>query len=435
MSPPRTSGDWWTTVSDEGAVALWARSGAMALTTDATGTPSPQGAGAAASLQRSLCVVADLTQQRTTATVALPGVELLGERAAITGWRRTPGSTVGGATRSLLAADSWWVLALARASDHDLVPALIEAGGAPDVWSAVARWSATRTAADAVERAQLLGLAAAVIPGGSADDPQRDHRRGSAVTITHGGRRPTRAPHPLVLDLSALWAGPLCAHLLGLGGATVVKVESTRRLDGARTGAAAFYDLLHAGHDSVTVDLSDHAGRRQLAALIERADVVIDSSRPRAMRQLGIDVLACVARGVIWTSITAYGRTGPWSERVGFGDDVAAAAGLVAELDGVPVPVGDATADPLAGARAAAETAAALLDDSGALIDVSMRDVARAAAAPGRVATVTPSAAGWVAHCDGQSYPVLPPTARRPSGNAAAPGAHNARHLTAMATV
>ena len=41
-------------------------------------------------------------------------------------------------------------------------------------------------------------------------------------------------PHPLVVDLSALWAGPLCAHLLGLAGARVVKVESLGRPDGAR---------------------------------------------------------------------------------------------------------------------------------------------------------------------------------------------------------
>ncbi|GAB2869516.1 CoA transferase [Nocardioides pacificus] len=51
-------------------------------------------------------------------------------------------------------------------------------------------------------------------------------------------------------------AGPLCAHLLGLDGARVVKVESTTRPDGARRGPAAFFELLHAGHAQLTLDLA-----------------------------------------------------------------------------------------------------------------------------------------------------------------------------------
>jgi hypothetical protein len=152
------------------------------------------------------------------------------------------------------------------------------------------------------------------------------------------------------------------------------------------------------------------------------------------MQQLGIYVAAYVERGLIWTSITAYGRTGPWDNRVGFGDDVAAAAGLVAELDGVPVPVGDAIADPLAGARAAAETSAALLRTTGRLIDVSMRDVAHGATGDrGGPATVMSTSAGWIVDVDGRRHPVLAPTARPVAGEAAPPGAHNHQHLTALA--
>jgi hypothetical protein len=405
----------------------------MALTTDAAGTPSPRGAEAAAELQRSLTSTAELSERRTGAPVVLPGVELLGERAAITGMRRTPGGTVGGATRTLRAAAGWWVLAIARPDDYELVAALTETAGGGDPWDVLASWSATQPAAAAAERAQLLGLAAADVPTGTGADPQLAHRGGVPVRRMEGGARPRRAVAPLVVDLSSLWAGPLCAHLLGLGGAHVVKVESSRRLDGARHGAAEFYDLLHAGHDSVTVDLTTARGRAQLADLIAGADVVIESSRPRAMRQLGVDVAACVDAGVIWTSITAYGRTGPWSDRIGFGDDVAAAAGLVAELDGVPVPVGDAIADPLAGARAAAETAAALLSDNGRLIDVSMCDVAREAAGRESAATVARYDEGWVVRGNGgEEHRVGQPVARRPTGVAAAPGAHNDRYLAAM---
>jgi len=58
--------------------------------------------------------------------------------------------------------------------------------------------------------------------------------------------------------------------------------------------------------------------------------------------------------GIVWIGLTAYGRTGPWSNAVGFGDDCAAAAGLVVrDGDDRPMFVGDALADPVAGLMAA----------------------------------------------------------------------------------
>ena len=78
--------------------------------------------------------------------------------------------------------------------------------------------------------------------------------RGSASRAGHAGvvRSPLgeAAPRPdpaglIVVDLSALWAGPLCGDLLARAGATVVKVESTQRPDGARRGPAEFFDLLN----------------------------------------------------------------------------------------------------------------------------------------------------------------------------------------------
>jgi crotonobetainyl-CoA:carnitine CoA-transferase CaiB-like acyl-CoA transferase len=324
------------------------------------------------------------------------------------------------------------VISLTRPADADLVTALVRAEIDGDVWSVVSRWVAGRSADAAADRAQLLGLAAAVLP---SPKNTREPPRRSPVVAHRGGRR-TRSRTPLVVDLSALWAGPLCASLLGYTGAEVVKVEDVRRPDGARFGSSEFYDLLHAGHRSVAFDFASSGARRQLADLVHSADVVIESSRPRALRQLGIDAHAAVGRGTIWTSITAYGRSGPWSNRVGYGDDVAAAAGLVAELDGVPVPCGDAVADPLAGAHAAAATAAALLDDSGYLLDVSMRDVAAAAAAiVGEPGAVLGSAeAGWTVTWEAGSCPVAPPTARPVVGCAATPGADNDAILGARTT-
>src|SRR5207253_494271 len=79
-----------------------------------------------------------------------------------------------------------------------------------------------------------------------------------------------------------------------------------------------------------------------------------EASRPRALEALGIDAAALVRSGPqVWVSITAYGREGDGRNRVGFGDDVAAAGGAIVEDDG-PCFCADALADPLAGMFAAA---------------------------------------------------------------------------------
>jgi hypothetical protein len=308
-----------------------------------------------------------------------------------------------------------------------------------DPWREVEAWSQHQSVESAVDRAQLLGLAAAAIPEPGRPDPldtQAASRDSRMVIASRGGVRTRHVARARVIDLSSLWAGPLCTSLLGLAGAEVIKVESTHRLDGARSGPAQFYDLLHAGHASVTLDLRSTVGVESLRALIDSADVVVESARPRALLQMGIDAATATARGVIWTSITAYGRCGPWSDRVGFGDDVAAAAGLVAKVDGTPVPVGDAVADPLAGVHAAAATAAALRSGYGYLLDVSMRDTARAAALIAEEpATMVRSSDGtWAVEWESGSALVADPVSRAPSRQAARAGHDNDRLMSGLVT-
>jgi hypothetical protein len=402
----------------------WARSGAMALTGRSDGPALPAPGRPASAVRGALLLLEGLVRARggTVAAAPLwPDVSLLGERAALAGLRRRGPLSPGGAYRPLATSDGWLGLSLARPTDHEAVPALVERDAVGDSWQAVAAWAATTTSAEAAARAQLLDLPGAEVAiGGRYDDEQARSRGGAApapVLTTAGTavRRP-RGGRPLVVDLTALWAGPLCAHLLGLSGADIVKVESRSRPDGARSGPAHFFDLLHHGHASVSLDFASAVGRAQLHALIEQADVVLESSRPRALRQLEVSAEDVVAGGGIWASITAYGRNGPWANRVGFGDDVAAAAGLVALEDGVPLPCGDALADPLTGVHTAVAVAAALLDDTSHLVDVSMRDVASS--------TLAPSAAG--AH-----EAAAPPRSRVPAGVAEALGASNDRFTTA----
>jgi hypothetical protein len=361
----------------------WADSGALALTGRPDGPPLPppgDPAGAAAHLLALWRAATAARCGRLPAAAAAADVRLLGERAALAGLSRRGDVSCGGATRLLPAADGWVALALAREDDRALVPALL-GGAVPtgDPWADVAAWLRGQPADAAVERAWLLGLAAASVPS---------HRPAPAGPVPPGAVRPGVVQHvggprpgcarPRVLDLTSLWAGPLAGHLLHLAGCDVVKVETAARPDGARRGTPAFFDLLNAQKRCITVDLAD---TDLLRRLVRAADVVLEGSRPRALAQLGVDAAAAAAAGTIWASITAHGRDVAGGMRPGFGDDVAAGAGLVAADDDGPVFCGDALADPLAGLATAAAVGLALLRDTGALIDVSMHDVARIAAA------------------------------------------------------
>lgn len=388
----------------------WALSGAMALTGRPDG-PVRVAPGGPASWVRAAAEVIGAGRALSDWGA------LLGERAACAGFSRNAPRSVGGAYRSLPAADGWLGLSLARDSDRELVPALTEAPLNGDPWLAVQRWLSGVPVARAAERAQLLGLPASIV----ATAPAPAQR--PAVAVTVGGRRTSRRDRPVVVDLSSLWAGPLCAHLLGLAGARVVKLESRRRPDGARLGPARFYDLLHGGHESVAVDFDRPDGRVALARLVAWADVVIESSRPRALQQLGLDASQYVATGTVWVAISAYGRNRP--EYVGFGDDVAAAAGLVVDDGNGPYPVGDAIADPLAGVTAAAAAVTALAAGRGCLLDVSMRDVAaRTAALPVDDAAVIHRSDGWWVATGGELVPVRPPRVRPAVVRAPDLGAH-----------
>jgi len=270
----------------------------------------------------------------------------------------------------------WLAMNLARRSDVDLLAAWMRRDWEGPPWDAVPRALEGMTADDAVERAQLLGIPAAV-----AVSPTTDPR---AVTVTEG-TTPQGTRH--VVDLSALWAGPLCARLLGTRGVPVVKVEHVGRPDGARAGAPEFWDRLNGQKHEVTLDFASGSGRAALDALLDEASVVVTSARPRAIDQLGLGLRERVDRaGLVWVSITGYGRETKWRDRVAFGDDAAVAGGLAvaAGAEDAPVFAGDAPADPLAGLTGALAAASALEERRGAVIDVSMRDVVAMALAAGR---------------------------------------------------
>ncbi|TDD91793.1 CoA transferase [Actinomadura darangshiensis] len=400
-NPGRTSG-----TAPEACAAAWAASGVVELSGCADGPPLlPPGRAAPAAGEMAARFAA------ATGAPALNGARLLSERAAFTGHRRRGRVSPGGACRLLPAADGWAAVSCARPDDPALLGALAGADAGDDPWPAVEGWLHAHTGAELAERAELLGVAAGpvrVSPGG-------------ARVPAPASLRPVK--DALVVDFSALWAGPLCAHLLGLAGARVVKVETPSRPDGARHGDPGFYRLLHAGHRSVVLDPATTAGRRAMAALVEAADIVIEASRPRALARFGLDAEAAAAAGTTWVSITANGRA---SGRVGFGDDVAAGAGLVCrDADLRPLFCGDAIADPLTGLTAAV-LAAAAPPGGGMLWDVSMSDVVAATLDPHPPAESVPALAhgdGWAIETEHGIEPVQAPVRREPAGDAPAMGA------------
>jgi hypothetical protein len=302
----------------------------------------------------------------------LDALALLGERAAHMGlWRRGT-TSCGGSCRLLGSGNGYLAVSLARDEDFDAIPAWLELDGtpanAPAAWSAVADAVATRDLDALVARATLLGLPVSRV-GEAAEQ--------TALSRVPLGPAPAREPAgSMVVDLSALWAGPLCGDLLAGAGASVIKVESPARPDGARRGPAAFFDLLNGRKRSVALDFGHTEGVDALRALIRRADVVIEASRPRALEQLGIKAGDEVEGGgpQVWVSITGYGRTDP-NARVAFGDDAAVGGGLVVWHDGVPMFCADAVADPITGLAAANACLDALAAGGRWLLDVSMAGV------------------------------------------------------------
>ena len=307
------------------------------------------------------------------------GRGLLTDRARVLGLPPAGTISSGGACRLLRAADGWIAVSLARPDDITAVPAWLgdervdpnDLGDDP--WGVVEEHIASRSGTELVERATLLGLACAVVGEQTDQRPIVAERLGPAPARPVDGAR--------VVNLASLWAGPLTAQLLHRLGARVTKVESVRRPDGGRQHPE-FFDQLHAGADFVTLDWSTDAGRARLRDLLESADVVIEGSRPRALEQLGIDARSVVRRGPqVWVSITGHGRGAASAMRVGFGDDAAAAGGLVDWVDDTPRFVGDAVADPLTGLTAAAAVADALEAGGRSLLDVALSRVAASVAA------------------------------------------------------
>ena len=151
-----------------------------------------------------------------------------------------------------------------------------------------------------------------------------------------------------VLDLTWVMAGPTATRLMADYGATVLRVESTRRIDTGRTlppfhsgqpgpENSARFQNLNAGKLGITLDLSKEAGRAVVLDLVRWADVVAESFSPKAMRAWGLDYesLRQVKPEIVMLSTCLMGQTGPLSMFAGFGSLATAISGFY-DLTGWP---------------------------------------------------------------------------------------------------
>ena len=404
----------------------WALSGAMALTGEADGPPHFACGPLASAACAAGMALEVLAPARGFGSLDTPA--LLGERAALFGFTRRGAVSCGGSARLLSTRDGALVVNLPREEDWRLLGAWLEVD-LPDPeasrdWSAVARSLASRDTEAVVLRGREIGLAvapAARMPTAPSAPFLLELESHAASPPKRGGRKPR------VLDLSALWAGPLAGSLLARADYSVMKVESPQRPDGARQGERTFFDLLNADKHACALDLTRAREREVFAGLLESADIVLESARPRALAQLGFDARAWVAArpGRLWASITGYGREQEW---IAFGDDAAVAAGLAFDPGPAPSPArfcADAIADPLTGLTAAVAIAALHTQGRGGLLSLSLVDVAAHAAAAGEgekptglTLPIERRSNGWSIHDGAAWHAIADPRARTPHARA-----------------
>jgi formyl-CoA transferase len=193
-----------------------------------------------------------------------------------------------------------------------------------------------------------------------------------------------------VLDLSRHLAGPYCAMMLGDLGAEVIKVERPGAGDETRQwgppfigGESAYYLCCNRNKKSITLNLKDPADAEKCRQLAARSDVLIENFRVGGLDEMGLgyDTLKPLNPRLIFCSITGFGQTGPYRDRLGYDFVIQAMGGLMSitgEPDRPPMKVGVALVDVSAAMFACIGILAALQarerTGEGQRVDVSLFD-------------------------------------------------------------
>lgn len=168
-----------------------------------------------------------------------------------------------------------------------------------------------------------------------------------------------------VIDLTHVMAGPTCTLMLADMGADVIKVEKspdgddTRRMLPPKIGdEAAAYMMMNRNKRGIVLDLKTDGGKRVLHQLVQGADVLVENFGPGVMERLGFgyEDLKKDNPGLIYCSLSGFGRTGPYKDRRGFDLVAQAMSGIMSftgEPGGPPAKCGPPLSDITAGILAA----------------------------------------------------------------------------------
>lgn len=167
-----------------------------------------------------------------------------------------------------------------------------------------------------------------------------------------------------VLELGNYIAAPTAGRLLADFGAEVIKIERPGTGDELRNwrlkkgSVSMLYRTINRNKKSVVLDLRSEAGRAAILALVKECDILLENFRPGTLERwgLGPEVLNAANPELIITRISAFGQTGPMSQRPGFAAVAEAFSGfrnLVGDPDRAPVRVGVSIGDSIAGLYAA----------------------------------------------------------------------------------
>jgi crotonobetainyl-CoA:carnitine CoA-transferase CaiB-like acyl-CoA transferase len=213
--------------------------------------------------------------------------------------------------------------------------------------------------------------------------PDRSPREKSAPTALDG---------LLVVDFTRVVAGPACTQTLADFGAEVIKIENPEGGDDSRAyehaeigGESAAFLSLNRNKRDIALDLTNPAAREVARDLISRADVVVENFSASVMEKFGLDYPSVAPSNprLIYCSISAYGRKGPFAFRPGFDPITQAESGFMSLngfADGPPVRTGPPIVDMATGMSAVNAILLALMArerlGKGQQVEVALFDIA-----------------------------------------------------------
>ena len=166
-----------------------------------------------------------------------------------------------------------------------------------------------------------------------------------------------------VVDLTRTLAGPFCTMMLGDMGADVVKIEEPEQGDETRSWTPFWNDVstqflsFNRNKRSLGVNLKEKEGVDIVLGLAAKADVVVESFRTGALDRMGLgyEAVRQLNPGIVYCSVSGYGRTGPLADKPGYDLIIQAYSGLMnltGEPDGLPLRVGFSLVDLFTGMMA-----------------------------------------------------------------------------------